>query len=201
MTAFIEKYFHYLIPVALVVLVVCGWSALKEHDARILAEQAVQQSNARIAVLEKEKQDIVKAGEAAKATLRAKAKQVQTTEQAITEMPNVSDLPLHARPFPDAPSQVAVDAVPLYQQLNTCKQTGIDLGTCTQLRGKDAAEIQELRGQIDVLKGKKTFWRRISKVAKVTGCAAGGALVGGLTKQANAAAVGAGAGAVVCQMF
>lgn len=201
MLAFVEKYFKdVLICAGLVVLAVVSVTWVREHDARILAEQTVKESAARVATLEQQSAASVKDTQAKVVIIQQKAAEVKTPAQAIAALPDVSTLPLNARPLPDAPSAVQVDAVPLYQQLSLCKAQSVELDGCKQQLGIAGQVSAEKDTQIKALAQRKTFWRRLGKGAKVIGCSAGGAALGS-AKGAEGAAIGAAAGAGLCSLF
>jgi len=150
-----------------VVVIIMFVSALREHDVRILAEQTVKQSQDRIADLQKQSEDVKKAGDAAIAKLRAQRKEVKTPTQAIAALPSVSPEPLAPAPLPDAPDRVAVDALPLFQELNQCKQCEANLSTDEAQLQLDKQVEAEKDTQIKALKKKPAFWHRVAKTAEV----------------------------------
>lgn len=204
MKAFIDKYFDKLI-VALCVLVLVvygGVTLLREHDARILAEQTVKESAVRVSTLEQAIKDKDTETAAKLLALQKLKASVTTPAQAIAEIPKMTDIPLTTRVLPDAPSEVAVQAVPLFQDLAQCKADKISLDACTAKLGLQGNIVTEEKGQVTALQSKGgTFWQRLSHGAKVIGCAAGGAAIGGLSKQPGGAAIGGGAGAALCSLF
>lgn len=167
---FIEQYFkELLIVVAVIVLAIGGYSFVQEHDARILADAAVKESQAKIGTLEQHVQDVQKEGQAQIAKLQAQRAAVKTPAQAITALPDVSSVPLQPVPLPDAPSKVAVDALPLFQELNACKQCSSELAT---VKAEDAAKdsiITEKDVQINALKKKRGFWKTFEHTAEAVG--------------------------------
>jgi hypothetical protein len=73
---------------------------------------------------------------------------------------------------------------------------------------KECADNLVLQKQIDLEKDaevqaekKPGFLSRLGKGLKVVGCSAAGAAIGGLTKSAAGPAIGAAAGAGLCQAF
>jgi len=170
MIAFIEKYFKFLLAfVGVLVLVLAGVSALREHDARILAEQTVRTSEATIKNYQAAIADIQAQGARAKAALQKQAAEVKTPVQAVQEIPKITDAPLNLRPVPDAPSAVAVDAVPLYQELNRGKQCTVDLDTCQKREALTAQILAEKDTEIEALKHPKGFWKRFGTTVKDVG--------------------------------
>lgn len=148
---------------------------LAEHDARQLADQQVKISEARVAGLQ---QQIDANRELANATiteLKRRAAVVKTVPQAIAAMPDVSALPLNSRALPDSPNQVAVDALPLYQTLNQCKQDTVELGACKANAKLVSEQLDEKNGEIKTLKQKPSFWHRLKSTAKTIGI---GAIIG-----------------------
>lgn len=167
MIAFVEKHWQaVLIGWVCVVLIVLGYSALQEHDARILADAAVKASQARISTLEQDKAAIQKTTDTKVIVIQQKAAEVKTPAAATAAIPEVSNVPLNARPLPDMPNAVAVDAVPLYQELAACRVTDAKLEGCTELRAKDAGILGEKDVQIKALKSKGSFWKRAERTAE-----------------------------------
>lgn len=183
--------------IALAVLV----AALREHDARILAEQTVQESAARVSSLEDEVKAVSAKGAAEVQAVKKSAAAVKTPAQAIASIATVSEAALQPRELPDAPSSVQVEAIPLYQALATCKETGIELQTCTAKSELTEKVIAEKDIQIQALKKKKSFWKRLGSGAKSIGCAAGGAAVGSIVSGGKGAAIGAAGGVSLCSVL
>lgn len=194
-----------IIPACALVLVLVVYGSvtlLREHDARILADQHVKESAARVNDLELQIDGIERTSREKLAALQKLKSSVTTPAQAIAEIPKLTDVPLVTRVLPDSPSEVAVQAVPLFQDLAECKATGIKLDACTAEMALKGKIVTEEKGQVTALKSKGgNFWQRLGHGAKVIGCAAGGAAIGGLTKQPGGAAIGGGAGALVCSLF
>jgi hypothetical protein len=175
-----------------------GYSWLQEHDARLLAEAAVKASNDRIAVLEKDKQDIIRAGQLQLANLQKQAEAVKTPAQAIAAIPSVSPVPLNPAPLPDAPSAVKVDAIPLFQALSQCKQGAVNLGTCQQQLKIETQVEAEKDTQIKALEHKPAFWKRFGKIAACGTLEAAPFII---TKRPSVALPFAGAVALGCQFL
>ncbi len=153
-------------------VLLAGTSWLREHDARILAEQTVKQSQDRVAVLEKQSQDVARAGNVQIAKLQKQAVTVKTPAQAIQAIPELTDVPLNARPLPDAPSAVEVEAVPLFQELNKCKQCEVDKGVLSaELDIEHKIEVEKDQ-QITTLKKKPGLWKRVESTAITVGIGA-----------------------------
>lgn len=179
MLAFVEKYFRpVLIGAGVLLLGLAMLSAIREHDARILAEQTVKESAARVVTLEQTVKDTDAKGKAAIKALQKRAAEVKTPAAAITALPEVTEAPLAPKPLPDAPSAVQVEAVPLYQELSRCKQTGVQLGTCQDKLDLSAKIIAEKDEQIQALSKPKGFWKRFGTTMKDVGI--GVAIVYGL---------------------
>lgn len=168
MIAFIEKHFEaLLVGFGALVLALATVAFVQEHDARILAEQTVHQSQDRVAVLEKDKQDVQAAGDMQIAKLQKQAQTVKTPAQAIQAIPALSDVPLNARPVPGVPTAVTVDAVPLFNELNSCKQDAVNLNTCSLQLGDEQKIEAEKDIQITALKKKPGFFKRLEHEAEV----------------------------------
>lgn len=191
---------YILLGVGVLVLSVVSVCWLRDHDARIRAEQHNRESDARIATLEQDKAAALQAGKEAKAALQKKAAEVKTPAQAIAAIPDMSDIPLSARPLPDMPTAVAVEALPLFQELNKCKQNAVDLGTCQLTYGAEQKENAELKGQVETLKKAQGggFFQRMKRCAVRGGIGAGaGGMFGGQKGLIGGAALGFGSCLVV----
>lgn len=177
--------------------------ALREHDARLREDATIKAAQTGITAMQTQQSNIAKTAKTKVAALQQEATKIDTPSKAVEVLttPSTAMIPeLQAEALPDT-ARVSVDALPLYQALNTCQQDKVNLSACSQ-------ELQ-LQKDIDVKKdeqlkaaeGKPSFWHRVGKVAKVTACAAGGGFAGGYIKGAEGAAVGAAAGAGICQLF
>ena len=145
MKVYAKTHLFYLVIGAVILIALRSW--LQEHDARLVAESRVKESESRVSQIVAEKQ-------AAIAVLQTKAKAVQTAPQAIAAIPEISSLDLHPRPLPELPTAVAVEAVPLYQALNACAQDRVERLACEKI-------VVEKDVQIKALKAKPKFWKRL----------------------------------------
>lgn len=152
-----------------VIVVIAGMSWLRDHDARILADATVKASQANVATLEQRIQDVQKEGQAQIAKLQEQRKEVKTPAQALAALPSVSDIPLQPVPLPDDPSKVSVDALPLFQTLNECKQCSSKLATAEATAEAKDAIITEKDVQITALKKKRGFWKTFEHTAEAVG--------------------------------
>lgn len=167
--------------IILIVMGLVGFRAwLQEHDDKVLAQQAVKQSDARVKDLQ---QQIVDTNAVAAAKVQTVVKivhDVATPSQAVQAVPQLTNVPLNIRTVPDNPNQVAVDAVPFVQLLGQCKTDAINLGACTQNYNSCQAIVKEREAEIVVLKKKPNFMHRVLGVAKAVGVGVGiGVLLGG----------------------
>ena len=157
----------WIIGIVAALLLIGGYCWLQEHDVRLRAEVTAKESQARVTALEQDKAAIQKTTDRKVMAIQQKAAEVKTPAQAIAAMPDVSALPLNARPLPELPNAVAVDAVPLYQELSACRISEAKLAGCTELRAKDADIAAEKDVQIKALKSKGSFWKRVERTAEV----------------------------------
>lgn len=174
MKAFIEAHFWKCIGAALlcVALVAAGKSWLDEHDARLLADQTVKTTAAALDSLQKQKDAADAAGKAKLAALQKAAAQVKTPAQAIAAMPTVTDVPLNLRPVPNIPADVTVDAMGLYKNLESCKETEAQLTTCTSELAI-AGKIQDTqKAEVQALKQPVGFWKRTRQTLELIGIGA-----------------------------
>jgi hypothetical protein len=162
----------HIFGVAVGVIVIIGVrSYMADHDARLLADATVKQSQSRIADLQQQLQETKQAGQAQIAKLQQEKAQVKTPAQAIAALPSVTPAPLNAAPLPDAPSRVSVDALPFYQAMNECKQCSTELAT---VKAEDATKdeiITEKDVQITALKKKRGFWKTFERTVEIGGAA------------------------------
>lgn len=147
----------WIVGVGLAILL--GHSLLAEHDARLLSDATVATLQKQIATTNAEA--------AQKVQIVTKiVHDVKTPSQAIIAIPQLTDVPLNARPLPDSPIQVAVDALPLVNVLGQAKTDKINLAACES----------NLKSQADVittLKKKPAFWQRVKSTAKAVGIGVG----------------------------
>jgi hypothetical protein len=191
---------HALGLIVAALLVFGGRVWLMDHDARLRAESDVKAAQSKIESLQKQQNTVAQAAKVQVIQLKTEAAAVKTTEQAIAKLPDVEIVPLNATALLDAPEKAAVDAVPLYQTLNTCKQCSVNLDAATQELDLQKQITAEKDTEITALRKKPSFLHRLGRAAKIVGCAAGGAAAGSLAGS-KGAAIGAAAGAGVCQMF
>jgi hypothetical protein len=166
-----NKHFFSLIGgLVLAVLITCaGVSWLREHDARIIAEQTVKASEARVQDLQGQREAVQKQADATLAALRKQAEAVKTPSQAIAAIPDVSTLPLNSRPVPSAPEAVQVDALPLFQELSACKQTAVSLTACQSKLDLTEKIADEKDAEVKALKKPRGFWKRLATTVKDVG--------------------------------
>lgn len=160
---------HVFYVAILLVLLVAGRSWLLEHDARLLSDQQAKISEARVETLQQQIDANQVAAQATISLLKKQSAMVKTASQAIIAIPDVSTLPLNSRPLPDNPNQVAVDAVPLYQTLNQCKQDAVELNACKENAKLTTEQLVEKDTEIKALKKPKKFWSRVGSTLKTGG--------------------------------
>lgn len=173
MFAFIKKHIDFFIGGALLLLVfLLGISWGHEHDARLKAEQTIKESVNTVTGLKAEVDAVDKAGKAKIAVLQKQASSVKTPAQAIQAIPALTDIPLNVRPAVGLPASVIVDAVPLFEELNKCKQDAVNLGVCsTKLDLEQKIDAQK-DVEIKALKAKPAFWHRVKQTAITIGIGA-----------------------------
>jgi hypothetical protein len=181
---FLKTNAGHFIGAALFVLAAFGFHLwLQEHDARMAAENTVKTAQAQIDSLKTQEATVAQTARVQIVTLQKDAAAVKTTPEAIKELSSVETTPLNAEalplpgqpPLPDAPGKVAVDAVPLYQDLNACKQDAVNLAACTSEQSLQTKIDADKDAEIAALKKGPGFWHAV----KVTAVTAGiGALVG-----------------------
>ena len=168
------------------VVLIAGRSWLAEHDARLTADGAVKTAQLAITDLQKQQTAVAQTAKVEVIQLREAAAQVKTTPEAIAALPSVTPdatdtnpaPALNAEALPDAPGKVSVDAVPLYQDLNVCKQNAVSLNACTLELGLQKQIDTQKDVEIVALKKKPGFWHRVKETAITVGIGAGIGAVG-----------------------
>ena len=164
---------HLIWVAAVSVALVVGHSYLVEHDARIAADAAIKTSQATVANLQ---QQITSTNAAAAQKVQTIVKIVhdaQTPAQQIAAIPQLTDVPLNARPAPGLPDAVTVDLAPLVQELGQCKEDAVQLSACqTDLKNQTTISAQK-DDQIKVLKQKPKFWVRVKHTMQLVGTGIG----------------------------
>jgi thiamine biosynthesis protein ThiC len=175
---YLKTHIFYIALIA--VGIIAGRAWLLEHDARVAAEVMAKQAETSVKVLQQSIADNDAKTAATIAALQQALAKIKTPAQAIAAIPSVSGLPINSRPAIDNPTQVSVDAVPLYQELNQCKQDAVSLNSC-QADLKAEKEIVEQKDvEIKALRKKPSFFKRVIGAAKAVGIGIGiGLLLGG----------------------
>jgi len=150
---------------------------LAEHDARMLAEVQVKQSQ----IVVKGLQDQIASRDAdADKQVQVVVKEVaaaKTPAQQIAAIADISSVPLNLKPLPEVlgqPPAAQVDLAPLVEQLGKCKEDAIELGACQKDNQNLEAIALEKDKQVKALGKKPGFWHRIGGGLKT---ALGGAAV------------------------
>jgi len=173
---------HLVWIAALSVALVLGHSWIQEHDARLLADAQVKQSSQIVKSLQDQIISVQNAAKQQTQVITRIVHDVKTPEQAIAAIPQLTDVPLNARPIPQAPGSVSVDVMPLVQALGECKVAQVNLQACqTELSAQEKIEEQK-DIQIAALKKKPAFWKKVGTTLKTVGIgvAIGALLVHGL---------------------
>jgi hypothetical protein len=182
------------------VLVFGGRMWIIDHDARIAADAAVKSAEARVKDLQANQAANTKTADTRVIVLQQKAAAIDTPAKAIAALPEAAP-EIKPEPLPDAPERVSVLSEPLYQDLNKAAQDKARLSECTDNLALQKQIDQAKDAEVIAEKRKPSFLHRLGKGLKVVGCAAAGGAIGGLTKTASGPAIGAAAGAGICQAF
>lgn len=177
--ALVRPHFFWIVLVSGGLFAFREW--LAQHDANVRAEIQVRDLQTNI--------DSLKAQIAARQVDTQKQVQVivkevaaaKTPEQQIAEVNKLAANPIHAEPVLGDPSKVTVDLAPLLAEESECRQMAIKYGACQQdLQDRLAIEAEQAK-QVDVLKKKPGFWRRLAsdtkKIAIGIAFGAAGALI------------------------
>lgn len=174
---------HSIWAVALVVALVLGNIALKEHDQRIAAQAQIKTSEATIAQLQTQ---ISTTNAQAAAKVQTIVKIVHdlgpapTPAQIVAAVPSLTDAPLNTRTIPGDSTDVEVTAIPFINFLVTAKTDEIELGACQANLTAETAITAQKNVEIAALKKKPSFLHRVGDVAKAVGVGIGvGLLIGG----------------------
>ena len=169
---------YYLVIIAL--LGVMAYVGITQHDARVIAEQTVKADQAHEKDLTAQLTQLQASTAAQVRVVQQAIAAVKTPAQAIAAIPTLSNVPLNARALPADPTAVVVDAVPLAQELASCKQDEIQLGSCQkELTIKDGIHADD-QSEIKALKKKPSFWKRVKKTVEFAGVCIGiGAVLAG----------------------
>lgn len=148
------------------------YSYVQEHDARIRAEDAVKTAETSVTALHANAVTTATTAARAVEVVQRQAAVVTTVPEAVAALPAVAP-ELHAepldKPLADAPVKVAVDALPLFQDLATCRESTIRLNACTT-ELDDSTKIETAKdAEIKVLKSKGSFWSRVKTTAEMVG--------------------------------
>lgn len=166
MVTYLKTHVFYVALIA--IMAVAGWTWLKEHDARLLADQQVKVSEAHIQTLQQQIESNQAAAQATITGLKKQAQAVKTPQQALIAIPDVSTLPINARPTED-PSRITVDVAPLFQELSQCKQDAVELNSCRANTKLMTEQLVEKDTEIKALKKKPGFWKRLGGTLKTGG--------------------------------
>lgn len=139
------------------ILLIFGHTWLKEHDARVSAENQIKQIQAAMKVNDAQAAAQVQ-------TVVKIVHDVKTVPQVVAAIPQVTNVPLNARVSPDNPLQVSVDAIPLINELAQAKEDSISLKACQS----DLASEKQI---VVALKKKPKFWKRIERGFEEVGIA------------------------------
>jgi hypothetical protein len=178
--------------IALVVLIIVGaavWFGfttwLAQHDRSLRMEMTLQQKDAEIQQLQNGIAARDKQAAEQIAERRQRAAQVQTPEQAVAALPDVTTLPLSVHQVGANYEIAGPSMVALYRQLETCREDQIMLGTC-QTNYADLQKIADdrkvqLDSAVATARGGKWYqrlWRRSKDIG--IGVVIGGSIVGGV---------------------
>lgn len=154
-----------------IILIVGGVFAfhvwLQEHDARVAADNVVKQQETVVAnlttqIAATQAQAAVKVNE-----VKRVVKKATTPSEVVTVLPQLTNLPLNARPV--SPTQVEVDAEPLVQLAGEAKVAEVQLAACQQVSVLKDQQIVAKDAEIVALKKKPRFLTRVKHVAEAVG--------------------------------
>ena len=160
----------------ILVLALFGYSWIKEHDARLLADQTVKLAQTQIQSLQQQIADRDKQAQQTVAPIVKIIHDTVTVPQAIKQIPNVVTQPLKT-PIVSAPNNAVLipepDVLPIFDQLADDKVCRPLLAAAQQDQLDQVNIIKEKDNQIVALKKKPGFWHRVTGVAKAVGTGIG----------------------------
>lgn len=159
LTQYLKTHVFYIVIIALLAIGFRSW--LEEHDARLQADTLVKVSQAKVETLQSQIKIEQDAAAKTIAALQRQRIEVKTPAQAIAAIPDLSTIPLGIRQLPDDPARISVEAIPLFQQLNSCKQDAVARAVCESTSAKKDEVIAEKDSQIKALTAKPKFWKRV----------------------------------------
>lgn len=178
-----QTHIVYVIVISLGLVAFHSW--LAEHDARLLADQQVKTSEAKVKATEDEiadlKQEITDNDARAAQQIEAVQKLVQsvkTPQQVVTKLPEVApNLPVS--PTVQSDNSISFpkeDVLPLFQDLANGKEAAVKLDQCQtdyaaqkQIDVKKDSQLKDKDDEITALKKPKGFWRRFGNTLKTIG--------------------------------
>jgi hypothetical protein len=150
---------HHIMYIMLIVfLIICGRVWLKEHDARIAAENVVKSSEAQVLVLHDQITALRAANDKKVSAIHKQAATIHTPVQAAPVL-NEFDARLNARVI--SPLEVSVAAVPLAQDIEACRIDRTNLDACSQELLAQEKITEEKTTEIVALKKKPKFFPRL----------------------------------------
>lgn len=132
-----------------------------EHDARLLAEVQIKQSEEKVKTLQQEMDTRSTVAAQTVAAIRKRSAAITTPVQAIQAIPDLSTTQLNSRALPDNPNQAGVDVLPLIQELTKCRTDAVDLALCRANLGSQVEITAQKDLEIIALKKKPRFWARV----------------------------------------
>lgn len=159
---------HVFYIVVLLILSVCGDALVKEHDARVIAEQTIKTDEATVKTLEQQIASIQSTAKQRVVVIQKVAAAIKTTPQAIPPIKDF-DVALNPRPLPAFPLDVQVAAVPLAQDLEQAKIDKINLVACQGVSAAQVTIIAQKSDEIVALKRKPRFWKQVGSTMKKVG--------------------------------
>lgn len=160
----------------ILVAVLFGYSWIKEHDARLVADAAVKTAQVQVQSLQQQIADRDKQVQQAVAPIIKIIHDTTTVPQAIKQIPNIVVQPLKT-PVVSAPNNAVLipepDVIPVFDQLADDKICRPLLSAAQQDELDQVNIIKQKDDQIVALKKKPGFWHRVGGVAKQVGIGIG----------------------------
>lgn len=162
------------IPAVIIVaaLIIGGHSWLQEHDARLQSDMIVQVAQTQVHDLQAQISAVNLAAAQKVQVITKVIHDVKTPTQAVAALPDLTTVPLNARPAVDSPSQISVDAVGITVALGQAKVDKINLDACTTNTTNLQGIIKAREDEVAALKHPKGFWKRVGGTLRTVGVTA-----------------------------
>lgn len=173
----VKTHVAYILIIAILLIGAHAW--IGEHDARLKAEVSLAANQTTVAQLSDQIKTLTTATQTKIAVLAKRQAQITTPSAAIAAIPSLETLPLGSRPIPSDPTAVAVEAIPLSQELTQLQVTTTQLSGCQDTLKVQQQIDSQKDAEITTLRKKPSFWSRFKSTTRdvAIGIGIGAALI------------------------